>query len=614
MELVLAHKENNYCKIAIIGAGGFGKTTLAQKIHNDRKIKVSFELHAWISVSLDYNEVSLLNEVLRNIGVHHEQGESIAELHRKIAETLEGKSLFLVLDDVWHPNVWKKILRTPLHATTTNVILVTTRYKHITKRAGLGYTDRVDLMSVDVGWYMLLDEIVGTLYLSYDELPPRLKQCFLYCALYTEDSTTRHDEVTCKAKLLEYIAQEYYYELIHRNLLQPNKVFVNQVECKMHDLLRQLVEIKVRTFLAQHGLWRIEDTLFKRFIILRVLVLDYSPVQTIPYNIGKRIHLRLLNLHYTGVSCLPASIGSLKNIQVLSLRWRVDLHSLPLEITLLCNLRIGKLKFLTVLRGYHIGDGSDNDVVEYVWKLEELSSLTHMRYLCLVKLERVSHCSATEMLVDKRHMKKLVLECTKWRDGSYSEEIVSNTEVFGQLIPSSNLEDLTILVFNGRQYPTWFGTTCLSSLIYLKLIDGDDAVTKVGLEFVGCRIVDPTCNELVAFPQLECLWFFLEEEVTASERGDEIQKHDAQSARLQMIPRLVFLDLFNCPKLRALPRQLGENIASLKKLVLIRTNNLKVVDDFPHLTELLRIEDCEGLERISNLPQVTELFVYGCPK
>ncbi|VAH72265.1 unnamed protein product [Triticum turgidum subsp. durum] len=269
---------------------------------------------------------------------------------------------------------------------------------------------------------ILLDETEEALYLSYDELPHRLKQCFLYCALYVEDSVIERDEVTWlwivegfieeqHGQLLEDIAAEYYYQLIHRNLLQPDIMSFDQAKCKMHDLLRQLacnisreecfvgdvessrgenmsklrrvtavikkdmlvlprvdkVDVKVRTFLTIEGATRIEDTLFKKFLLLRVLVLNYSRVQSIPDYIGKLIHLRLLNLDYTGISCLPESIGSLKNVQVLSLR----LHTLPLAMTLLCSLRclhlfgteinqvpkgIGKLKFLTDIRDYPVGE------------------------------------------------------------------------------------------------------------------------------------------------------------------------------------------------------------------------------------------------------------------
>ncbi|XBI61884.1 hypothetical protein VPH35_042623 [Triticum aestivum] len=157
---------------------------------------------------------------------------------------------------------------------------------------------------------------------------------------------------------------------------------------------------------------------------------------------------------------------------------------------------------------------------------------------------------------------------------------------------------------------------------------GAHAVTKVGPELFGCGKGDPICSELVAFPKLEWLvindmpsweeWSFLNEDVVADdEMGEdgavEIQKEDAQSARLQLLPRLVKLQLIGCPKLRALPPQLGEDTASLKEILLIGMNNLKVVKDFPLLSELLTIENCEGLQNVSNLPQVTALRVGACP-
>nr|UBY07221.1 NBS-LRR disease resistance protein [Dasypyrum villosum] len=775
VDLALAHKANKSYKLAIVGTGGVGKTTLAQKIFNDQKIKGSFKLQAWICVSGEYNEVTILKEVLRNIGVYHEQGETIAELQRKLAETVEGKSFFLVLDDVWHPNVWTDLLRPPFHTTISGVILITTRDDQIAMRIGIQNTHQVDLMSVEVGWEllwksmniaeekevynlryigmeivdkcgrlplaikvtasalasrdltenewrkflgkysgshgMLSDEIEGALYLSYDELPHHLKQCFLYCALYIEDSIIYRGVVTKlwivegfieeqQDQLLEDIAEGYYYELIHRNLLQPDNTIFNQAQCRMYDLLsrdecfigdvetlkgenmlklRRLsivnkrdkivlpsmdnMVVKVRTFLAFYGPWRIEDTLFKRFLLLRVLVLNYSIVQIIPDYIGKLIHLRLLDLGHTSISYLPEFIGSLKNLQVLSLINCDALHSLPLAMTQLCNLRclrltgtkvnqvpkgIGKLNLLTELRGFLVRDRSDNADVQDGWKLEELSSLPQMMYLNLVKLERTAHCHTNVVLADKKHLKELVLEWTAHGEGPYSEDVSNVEKVFELLVPPHNLETLYIFGFFGQRYPTWFGITCLSSLTHLFLknlrscvdlppvgqlpnlkflrIDGAHAVTKVGPEFAGYSVGEPISNEFIAFPKLE--WFFVKDmpnweewsffkevenvvdEGGEDDGGDEIR--DAQSTRLQLLPRLVKLKVEGCTKLRALPRQLGEDTANLKELWLIGANNLKAVEDLPVL-ELLVIEDCEGVEKVSNLPQVSKLQVRRCP-
>jgi hypothetical protein len=317
---------------------------------------------------------------------------------------------------------------------------------------------------------------------------------------------------------------------------------------------------------------------------------------------------------------------------------------------------IGRLEFLNDLEGFPVGGGSDNGKTQDGWKMEELAHLSQLRRLDMIKLEKATPYKTDSLLTNKKHLKVLKLVCTKRTDEPYSEEDISKIEkIFEQLIPPQNLEDLLITYFFGRRFPTWLGTTHLSSVIYLKLIDcnscmhlppigqlpnlrylgigGAAAVTKIGPEFVGCRGANPRSTDaVVAFPKLESLvivdmpnwgeWSFVEEEdaavaMTATEGGEdgsaEIQKGEAPSPRLKLLPRLKTLQLVGCPKLRALPRQLGQEATSLEELQLKLASCLKVVEDLPFLSKDFAIQGCYGLERVSNLPQVKRLRINYCP-
>jgi hypothetical protein len=370
----------------------------------------------WVCVSKDNKSyVELLKNILRNIGVYLYHGESVGELQNSLALAIKDKSLLLVLDDVWQSDTWTNLLRTPLHDAATIIIVMTTRIDTVAVEIGVDYMHRVDLMSVDVEWELLLksmnitegkevqnmqhigfdivrkcgclplaikliarvlaskdrtenewkkilrkdawsmsnlpSEIKGALYLSYEELPHHLKQCFVYCAIYPEDKIIHRDYLVQSwvaegfidekdGQLLEDTAEEYYYELIYGNLLQPDYYMADLWECRVHDLLRQLAcylsreecivgdpeligvnimikirrisvftmkdmvvlpgmdkeKYKVRTFRSTSfgKAQRIDNTIFGRIPYIRVLNLTGSVIQSVPSCIGSLIHLRLL--------------------------------------------------------------------------------------------------------------------------------------------------------------------------------------------------------------------------------------------------------------------------------------------------------------------------------
>jgi hypothetical protein len=244
--------------LGIYGMGGIGKTTLARKIYNDQTIKGKFEVCIWLCISRSYTETGLLKHAIRMAGGKCDQLEMKAELLEVLGNSIRGKVVLLVLDDVHKSDVWVNLLRLPLACTMIgSCILVTTRNIEVLERMHAIHYHQVNKMNIcdglelllrkslradietseyneigeqivrkcdglplaieviagvlstkrsraeweiirDSKWstHGLLEEVHGSLFLSYNDLHPQLKQCFLWCALLPPNFDIRRDDVT----------------------------------------------------------------------------------------------------------------------------------------------------------------------------------------------------------------------------------------------------------------------------------------------------------------------------------------------------------------------------------------------------------------------------------
>ncbi|XP_052167045.1 putative disease resistance protein RGA3 isoform X2 [Oryza glaberrima] len=252
----------------------------------------------------------------------------------------------------------------------------------------------------------LPDELNKAIYLSYEDLVPNLKQCFVYYSLFPKDEIIGPDKVVAMWTAEGFLGNDgnstqlgmdYYKELIMRNLLEPHDDYYNQEYCLMHDVVRSFAQYVARdealvvgdtenmTNLTLSNFFRLSisaneiewSNLQKRHSLRTLLLfgnIKFKPgnsLSNLPFlrtihirdarcatligSLCHLKHLRYLELGYTNISALPQNIGKMKFLEHIGLRGCHSLAELPSSITELPKLRhlsIDETKINAIPRGF----------------------------------------------------------------------------------------------------------------------------------------------------------------------------------------------------------------------------------------------------------------------
>ncbi|XP_050284767.1 putative disease resistance protein RGA4 [Quercus robur] len=127
--------EENVSVIPIVGIGGLGKTTLAQYVYNDEKVKKCFELKMWVCIS-DVFELKIIIEKIIASATGNAPGNlEMDQLQRQLREKIDRKKYLLVLDDVWNEDrgKWLNLIDILMGGSKGSKIIITTRSRLVAK-------------------------------------------------------------------------------------------------------------------------------------------------------------------------------------------------------------------------------------------------------------------------------------------------------------------------------------------------------------------------------------------------------------------------------------------------------------------------------------------------
>ncbi|XP_028754365.1 putative disease resistance protein RGA1 [Neltuma alba] len=150
----------------ILGIGGLGKTTLAQRVFHEEKVVSHFEPRIWVCVSENFNLKRLSKDIIESVTGHPCGDLGLEPLQRRVQdqEVLGRKRYLLVLDDVWNEKQeeWDKLKSVLACGSKGASILVTTRLTTVARITGTVSPHQLSLLSENECWELFRQRAFGS--------------------------------------------------------------------------------------------------------------------------------------------------------------------------------------------------------------------------------------------------------------------------------------------------------------------------------------------------------------------------------------------------------------------------------------------------------------------
>ncbi|AES69608.2 putative P-loop containing nucleoside triphosphate hydrolase, leucine-rich repeat domain, L [Medicago truncatula] len=143
--------------VAILGMGGLGKTTLAQLVYNDYKVRYHFDLQAWACVSEDFDIMRVTKSLLESITSRTWDNNDLDVLRVELKKNSRDKRFLFVLDDMWNDNYsdWDELVSPFIDGKHGSMVIITTRQQKVAEVARTFPIHILEPLSNEDCWYLL---------------------------------------------------------------------------------------------------------------------------------------------------------------------------------------------------------------------------------------------------------------------------------------------------------------------------------------------------------------------------------------------------------------------------------------------------------------------------
>ncbi|KAI5559479.1 hypothetical protein BDE02_17G113100 [Populus trichocarpa] len=160
---VLLSNEDDLPIYATWGMGGLGKTTLAQLVYNEERVRQQFGLRIWVCVSTDFDVKRLTRAIIESIDGASCDLQELDPLQRCLQEKLNGKKFLLVLDDVWddYGDRWSKLKEVLRSGAKGSAVIITTRNEMVARRMATAFVQHMERLSEEDSWDLFQQLAIG---------------------------------------------------------------------------------------------------------------------------------------------------------------------------------------------------------------------------------------------------------------------------------------------------------------------------------------------------------------------------------------------------------------------------------------------------------------------